>query len=400
MATDFEAEIRNSLKSLTSQVTALGNSTTVVERKAGSMSASVEAAFRRTNLQMKKAAEAGGSVGESVKKIGEAAQRAGGPLGEIVGKLTGGAGMSGGLASAAVAAGLLGLALRVGTAVIDARIESTKKLIAATKALSDVKEAAAKKVGEQGLGAAGSQGQSLALLNTRGGPDAINEANDIAATGVASASDVRAGVAASHLRRSRSVSETMRRAALQAAGQVSSSGEGGFAEAVNAILSSPQLLEKLVTEGADGVAARVVVGNRGQVPNGQNVRRARYDLANQNHRAAFGETTSNGAIAALAGIAGVNNQLDEVGQNAIADGSAMGAARSALSAAKSPESAGMVALFAKQQQADDELRLLIKTQGRIMGDLKDVLMLIGGEGSYRNQLRKKQVAEAGAVFGE
>ena len=60
----------------------------------------------------------------------------------------------------------------------------------------------------------------------------------------------------------------------------------------------------------------------------------------------------------------------------------------------------MVALFAKQQQADDELRQLIKSQGRIMADLKDVMMLVGGEGSFRNQLRKKQVAEAGAAFGE
>lgn len=400
MAADFEAEIKNSLRSLTAQVTALGNSTAVVDKKASSMSASVEAAFRRTNLQMKKAAEAGGSVGESIKKVGDAAKRAGGPLGEIMGKLTGGAGMTGGLASAAVAAGVFGLAMRVGTTVIDARVLSTKALIAATRELTAVKEAAAKKVGEQGLGAAGSQGQSLALLNTRGGPDAIIEANDIAATGVASASDVRAGVAASHLRRSRGVSETMRRTVLEAAGQVSSSGEGGFAEAVNAILSSPQLIEKLVSEGAEGVAARVVVGNRGQVPNGRNLGAARYDLANQHRLAVFGETASNRAVAALPGIAGVNNQLDEVGQNAIADGSAMGAARSALSAAKSPESAGMVALFAKQQQADDELRLLIKTQGRIMGDLKDVLMLIGGEGSFRNQLRKKQVAEAGAAFGE
>lgn len=400
MATDFEAEIRNSLKSLTSQVTALGNSTNVVERKAGSMSASVEAAFRRTNLQMKKAAEAGAEVGMSVKKIGEAAQRAGGPLGEIVGKLTGGAGMSGGLASAAVAAGVLGLAMRVGTTVIDARVQSTKQLIAVTRELTAVKEAAAKKVGEQGLGAAGSQGQSLALLNTRGGPDAINEANEIAATGVASASDVRAGVAASYLRRPRGVSQTMRRAALDAAGQVSSSGEGGFAEAVNAILSSPQLLEKLATEGAAGVAARVVVGNRGQVANGRNLGAARYDLANQRRLAVFGETASNRAVAALAEIQGVGNQAEQVGQDRIADGSALGAARSALSAAKSPESAGMVALFAKQQQADDEMRRLIKSQGRIMADLKDVMMLVGGEGSFRNQLRKKQVAEAGAAFGE
>jgi hypothetical protein len=60
----------------------------------------------------------------------------------------------------------------------------------------------------------------------------------------------------------------------------------------------------------------------------------------------------------------------------------------------------MVELFRAQQQSDADLRELIKAQGVIMSSIKDVMMLIGGQGSFDQQYRRTQEARAGATFGK
>lgn len=393
MAADFEAEIKNSLRSLAAQVTALGGVVNSSEAKVSKLGDSLKIAFKQGTDSLPGAKAKVDALGQSIQKAGQAAQRFGGPLGELIGRLTGGAGMAGGLGKVAVAAGALGFALKAGTAIIDARISRTQSLIKAQEELRQVMSKANSEISAQALGAASSQGGDLRQLFNRGNVEAVDTANRISASGIDTSSNIQKGVAKAYTLTGHNEKETT----IAAAQQLTNLGEMNFDEAVSSIMDDrPALKSMMATGGFKSGLTKFIAKKRGVARSGKNLAKISDELS-------FAENSANspeGLIAELNKTQGSLNGIARVGQNRLFSGEASGPAQSALSEAKSPESAGMLELFNRQMRADEDLRMLIKSQGPIMAGLKDALMLIGGEGSFRNQLRKKQVAEAGAAFGE
>lgn len=392
MAADFEAEIRNSLRALNSQVTALNASVDKLQSKGRSAGREVGDAFRRAAPEAAKAKAAVDGFGGTVKKTGEALTKMGGPLGELLGRLTGGAGLAGGLGRVAAAAAVFGLAMRAGNAVIEAQIDRTQKLIDAQKELRDVRASARAAEQQQALGAAGGQGNDLRQLFVRGNVEAIDTANRLAASGIGDASSIRKGVAQAYTLTGMNEKET----AIAAAQRIANMGDMPFDQAIGALVGDRASLKSMMRPGGFKAGLeRFILKQRGLSPTAANRAKIGDELT-------FSETSANeseGLIAELNKTQGSLNQIEKVGQDRVFLGQSSTAAAGQLAAARSPESAAMLELFNRQQQADADMRALIRAQGPIMAGIKDALMLIGGQGSFETQHRRQQDARAGATFG-
>lgn len=369
---EFEAEIRNGIRQLQSNVEGLTRSIGVANRGTK---------------------ELGKESNKAFKEAGEAVKRMGGPLGEAIAKIGGATGMRGGLAQVAAAALVAGIAFKAYNAVVDANIERTRKQIEAAHELEDAELSAAKSREQHGLAAVQSQGADLRRLVTRGGRKAVDEAEDISrdkTLGI-EAADARRGVANSftipaHLRDNRS-------ALIRVAKMVAASGESSFSEAIDQVLSSPELLARLRNGSDSDVARRVVVKRRGQIPTIANLDQAGQDITGRTAELRQGGQGLAGIIKEIIAIA---SGEDVTGRKEIEDGTAEIGTRKHAAAVADPKSAALVELSLKQSKVTEDLTKLATEQGRILGLLADVFQ---PGGSFQTQIDRLNSARGRAVAG-
>jgi hypothetical protein len=387
--TEFEAEIRNSLRALTSQVSALSAGLDKTKAAGKKMGDEVDSAFKKAKEASAAAKKKQDDFNKSILQTGQALQKMGGPLAGIVGQLTGGAGLPAGLARAAAGAALLGIAWKAFSAVSEMNLDRTKKLIEAQRELRDVSTGAAKSIKSQALGAVSSQGANLKTLAFRGGgEDYINLANNLAKRGVTSLDDAQKGmasIAGVSYGRNEEEKLVVRQRLREVGEQVALSGEGGFGETVDKIISDPVMMRRLANDGGQSVTERMIVRNRGQLETSGNLETVRNQLKKR------GSTPVEKIIKEVTGIQG---QTDVVKQGQITSGNAVGAATEELGSAKDPHSAAMVELFQKQMQADADLAKMAEQQGKVMGFMADIFK---PEGSFETQLKRLANARAGAL---
>lgn len=389
----FEAEIRNSLAMLASQVNALTNGMDNLQKKGKKAGDDIKDKFNEAAAAAKKAAEQQKQFDTTIQKVGSGLNKFGGPLGDLIGKLTGGAGMGGALATVATAAALAGFAMKAFNAVVDAQIDRVRRLSAAQRELITIKENARKTEQQQGTEGL-SQGERLRTLFNRGGEDAAIEANTIALQGFTTTEEAQSGIAQAFLTKDKKTRDLI----IKAATQVTRAGEGGFSDAIKTIQDDPVLLRRIQKGDVGDVSARVVAKNRNQLPSAGNLN----NIRNQLERGTFGQAESR-FIQQLETTQGLRNDVRIVEQDRVIDGSALSAAREDLARAKSPETAAILELFKKQQQADADMREQAKAQttilGRIHSTLQNIGALVGGPGDIENQRRRQVIAESNAALG-
>ncbi len=391
---DFEAEIRNSLRALNTQVTALSSNIDKLQGRGRVAGQEVSKAFQRTAVvaatakrEVAEAAKATGDWGTSLKSAGQALTKMGGPLGEVLGKLTGGAGLSGGLARAGVAAALFGLALKAGNAVMEASLDRTQKLIAAQREYGDIKREAVQTERQQALGAFNSQGDDLRRLFTRGNVEAIDEANRISKTGIDNAGSIRKGVAKAYTLTGFNEKETVIEAATQAAHM----GDMGFDEGVSALMQDRGLLQSMMAPGGfqQGME-RFILKGRGLPATAANRAKVADELTFSNAR------SHEGYYEQLNTTQGALNEVEKVGQDRFLMGGGAAAAKDALSRAAAPEGGALVDLARQQLREMTELKQLAEAQGKFYGFFADVFK---PGGSFETQIIRLNNARAGAQFG-
>lgn len=393
MSADFEAEIRNSLRALNSQVTALGSNIDKLQGKGRVAGQEVAKAFQKTAVtaamakrETAAAAKESANFGKSIKASGEALTKMGGPLGEILGKLTGGAGLSGGLARAGVAAALFGIALKAGNAVMEATLDRTQKLIAAQREYGDIKREAVQTERQQALGAFGSQGDDLRQLFTRGNVEAIDTANHLAKAGIDDAGSIRKGVAKAYTLTGFNEKETV----IEAAAQAAHMGDMGFDEGVSALMQDRGLLKSMMAPGGfkQGME-RFILKGRGLPATAANRAKVSDELTFSQSRA------REGYYAELNSTQGALNEVEKVGQDRFLMGGGAAAAKDALSRAAAPEGAALVDLARQQLREMSELKQLAAEQGKFYGFFADVFK---PGGSFETQMIRLNNARAGAQF--
>lgn len=389
MAADFEAEIKNSLRSLASQVTALGAVVNSSEAKVSKLGDSLQKAFKRGTQAIPVAKQQVDALGQSIQKAGQAAQRMGGPLGEIVGRLTGGAGMTGGLAKAAVAAGLLGLAMKAGTAVIDVRIIRIGLLIDAQKKLSDATAKANEEAKGQALGASASQGGNLRTLFSRGNIDAIDTANSLEKSGIDTTDNIQKGVAKAYTLTGHNQKETV----IAGAQHLANMGEMNFDQAVSALMADrPAIKSMMTTNGFKNGLVKFIAKNRG-------VSRSPENLSAISRQLDFSENNANspeGLIAELNKTQGTLNGINRIGQNRVFNGEASIAASDQLATALDPMSTQMLEVMRQHLASQQRLEKLAEQQNIFFRSWENMTNV---QGSYEVQRRRGENAFANAQFG-
>jgi hypothetical protein len=389
MSTAFEAEIRNSLGLLNSQVSVLTNGMEKLQKKGSDTGERLKKAFseaEKKQLEFEK----------SIQKTGQSLSKIGGPLGALASRLAGTVGLGGAYTAVGVAATAAGFAIKVANDLMEEQVQRVKRVIDVKKQLIEVNENARKAEQQQGLDAVSSQGNNLRLLEFRGGTGAVDRANDIAKTGVTSLDDAQKGVARAFGFRNRdgSINSTVRDNAIDAAKMVAGTGEAGFAETVNNILSDPRLVSLLQRSGGvEDVAQRSIVKARGLPETINNRASAMTDLS---------MIRLNKFTDRINATQRTQAQTAIIGQDRLVNGDAESASRQQMAETKDPKSALELQFYSRQMQIIEELSKQAKARDEKWFGLVGLLNRMTNH--YYNpeewEKREKMITLGTTLFGE
>lgn len=341
---------------------------------------------RQIGRSMEQAGVATGGAQQKLKAWSEALTRAGGPVGELAGRVGGGAGLAGGMGKAAIAIALVSTALRVLDAASARRIQRVRELIGAERELANARRAGIQAEGAQATAGLSQEGE-LRLLYSRGGPGAVQLADQIAQSGIGG-SEARRGVASAL-----TIADPRARAvALSAAQALARTGEMGFAAAVDQVAGNRALQRRFAgMQGDVGVDARsisdnaaaaagLVLGQTGRSMSGRQVQDAYM-------RAGF-----SGYLGQASAVRGVTAQTEVAQRGLVERGAAMAPAMQALWQAQDPIGEALRALQQQQAIAISQLERMERVEGGLTRWTRDMGMWLGGEGSAHQQRLRQQRA--------
>ena len=337
---------------------------------------------KQTNKTTKATKDLQSEIKKGYRESSAAVAKAGGPLGSIGGRVLGGMGMDGNIGRAAVGFGVLSLALSAWVKVNEVAVERTQKLIDARKQLNAAEDSADKIKDAQGISGAG-QASTIRGVLSQGGSFAAEMLKRIETSGL----QVGQGDAASGLA---SLFSALRGQGLDLNGK----------EARYAVENGLDLARR----GIPFSQAMAGLGD-GDLSNDKGVRRRAQRLYG-NSIGAYGDSAADAFNDALKNtwnsdyLRAADQTNADLGKlpgidrdSTITNG--VGAAKDQVAKASDPLSAAILTLFKQQQQQLAELAELSKTQGKLMSRYLDVF---GSGGSFDDQMKKLQIAQANALF--
>jgi hypothetical protein len=381
MSASFEAEVANNLRTIQSAVTALSARYTDLERRGTSAASKVAAELRKVGQSADQADRKAMSLQQRIQRLAAAGGKLGGPIGEGFGRMVGGFGMGG---AAGIGAGALGGLAVIGRVIgnIDREnLEHTREVVRLSQRRAQIERDAASTRRQQGVSAVQSQGDSLKLLMSRGDLDAVEWANRVANSGVATTANAQAGVAQAFSLPGMHHKE----AVMEAAYRVAATGEMDFAQAAQAASDPAMLARILRTGGVNDVASRLMVQARGQHLTPKNLTNARNDLDRTLN--STGDLFLGGILSTQSKL----NQVDQEGQRAILRGQATAGASEMLAQAVDPASAALLEVNREHNQKLEELSTLAKEQLTVVKWFRDSWFnrfVIGGERSEASKVNR------------
>lgn len=371
MASEFEAEIRNSMRSLQSAIEGVGKAqmkTTAEVARFGQVAGN---AFKKPKTDADLLEEAAKKQGKTWRELGHAIGKVGGPLGELAAKFGGGLGMEGGLSRIAVAATLVAVAMKAVSAVLTKQTRDAKDTAEAWQKMSEaIRDAEDKNQSASlsGLGAAGGRRK----VRATGGEEGIEQLDLLVKGGVVSEDEGAGGLSAIYGRFGRTAQA---RAAVNTARALAATGVP-FSHAA----------AELAKGGGDMTLPGVARQTAGQIFND-------YYGAVQggadNFNQAIQDTGGDQYLTAAARTQGVQAQTAAVRRGQVTAGESEGAARGELAAAKDPASAAVLKIFDAYQKEAALLAKMAELQGDLARKFQDLGVLFGGEGSATNQWERK-----------
>lgn len=342
MSTDIEANIN----------TRLGQTLAALDAVAQRMNR-IETATRQANraqVDYERAAQRSIGARKAAGDGAKALSQIGGPSGGIFGKIGAGIGLGGVFGPLAIGAAAAGVGFRLLSNILTEGVTRAEALVRAEQRLTD-----ARKAGEKNAAAVAISGLSqldaVRTLRARGGQDAVDAADSVAAGGFTSPADAQKGVASIYgSRRTRARAGQAIRVATLAA----QTGEVGFSEAAQFIADHPGLATSATAEASYAQAARTVRGATSRRYTTEQVRAAEIESINDPYLREGQKAT------------GVAAGIPQAGRRAVAAGAALDDATARLRDAQDPVGA---ALRAAAEVAGRELAVqeaTLKAQYRIV----------------------------------
>ncbi len=372
MASEFEAEIRNSMRALQSAIEGVGKAQMKTTAEVARFGQVAGGAFKKPKTDAELLEEAAKKQGKAWRELGHAISKVGGPIGELAAKFGGGMGMEGGLSRIAVAAVVVTVALKAVSAVLNKQTQDAKDAGDAWKKMTDAIEGAQEKGRSASLGGVGAAGGRRKVRAT-GGEEGIEQLDDLVSKGVVSEDEATAGLSAIYGRFGRTAQA---RAAVHTARALASTGVP-FSHAAS----------ELAKGGSDtslpGVgrqtAGRIFNDYYGAVQGGaDNFNQALYDTGGDKY------------LGQAAEVQGVQAQTAAVRRGQVTSGEALGVARDQLADAKNPAAAAIQKVYDAHVKEIELLQKLAELQSNAAANLKDLGVIFGGEGSFEYQRRRKE----------
>lgn len=351
MSGEFDAEVRNSLRALTAQVSALSKAQSRLESDTRRYGDTAAAAFRKGAGSVATATRNVDTLGQSVGRTSQAIGRMGGPLGSIISRLGGGAGLAGGLGAVGAAAAVAGIALSLFNRIVQKNLEDARAAAEAhvrmAKAMDQAGEAT-KRLAAAGLGQATARRSLLAV----GGEGAVRDADAVEKSGVASGEEAAQGVGAIYGAFGRFGKRAGNRAPALAIAADLAAGGMPYAEAAAAVAQVPgDLNNSDVARRAKGSIFASFSGVSGAHQGNLALGLAKESIARD---PLLGASRGTGQVRAL--TADIEEDL------AITAGSS--AARADLAAAASPTATAQAAGYNATQEQVEILRLIYEETKR------------------------------------
>ncbi|MES2340007.1 MAG: hypothetical protein V4537_18085 [Pseudomonadota bacterium] len=374
MASEFEAEIRNSMRSLQSAIEGVGKAQVKTTAEVARFGQVAGAAFRKPKSEAEQLEEAAKKQGKTWRELGHAIGKVGGPLGELAAKFGGGAGMEGGLSKIAIAAGLVGVALKAVSAVLNKQTQDAKDAADAWKKMSDAIEGAQEKGNAASLAGVGQAG-GRRKVRAIGGAGGIAELDDLTQNGGIGEDEATAGLSSIYGRFGRTNQAI---AAISTAKALAQTGVP-FSHAASELAKGGADLS--LPGVARQTAGRVFNDYYGAVQGGE-----------ANFNQALADTGGDQYLRRAASVQSVQGQTESVRRGQVTAGVAEGVARGQLSEAKNPAAAAVSKVFDAYQKEAALLAKVAELQSYIAGNFQDLGVLFGGKGSAANEAAGKDNA--------
>lgn len=370
MASEFEAEIRNSMRSLQSAIEGVGRAQVKTTAEVARFGQVAGQAFKKPKSDADLLEEAAKKQSKSWRELGHAISKVGGPLGELAAKFGGGFGMEGGLSKIAVAAAAVGLALKAVSFVLNKQTQDAKEAAEAWKKMTDAIEGAEEKGRAASLSGVGQAGGRRKVRAT-GGEEGIEQLDQLVKSGVVSEDEGTAGISAIYGRFGRTAQA---RAAVNTARALAQAGVP-FSHAASELAKGGS--DTSLPGVARQTAGRIFNDYYGAVQGGSD-----------NFNQALADTGGDQYLGQAAQVSGVQAQTAEFRRGQVTSGVAAGVARDQLTEAKNPAAAAIQKVFDAYQKEAALLAKMADLQSTIATNFKDMGVIFGGEGSFDYQLRK------------
>lgn len=381
---DLQSTLSMRLDGTLQPLDAMASKTTIVDKAVAKLHRTSRDYQQDAGKPFKLAGEHANRSGKDVQEFGHALARLRGPLGELAHRSTSGAGMEGTLGRVAVAAGLLGIAYGALNKVAEVRAERVRAAIDAEDRLAKAMESGAASARAHGLAGLGQDGVIRGVVGA-GGREAKRVAQTAAQEYGIGEDEAYRGVGATYSRKVQSPTERSR--IVSAAGEFAKAG-GSFEEGVRSILESPALLSRIRTPNYASDAISDVGSRLYQ----KHVTGSEIGASTDNLRYAQAQIASDPYLAKATEATRLKNQTADADRKQVINGEATAALRLALTEAVSPLAVELGKLGRERALQTEALTRLADSQGPLLRLIANLGMLIGGNGSSRNQLERFQGA--------
>jgi hypothetical protein len=377
VASEFEAEIRNSMRSLQSAIEGVGRAQVKTTAEVARFGQVAGQAFKKPKSDADLLEEAAKKQGKTWRELGHAISKVGGPLGELAAKFGGGFGMEGGLSKIAVAAAAVGLAIKAVSFVLNKNTQDAKEAAEAWKKMTDAIEGAEEKgraASLSGVGQAGGRRKVRAI----GGEEGIEQLDQLVKAGVVTEDEGTAGISAIYGRFGRTAQA---RAAVNTARALAQTGVP-FSHAASELAKGGS--DTALPGVARQTAGRIFNDYYGAVQGGSD-----------NFNQALVDTGGDKYIGNAARVSGVEAQTAEFRRGQVVSGEAETVARGQLADAKNPAAAAVLKVYDAYQKEAALLAKMAELQSNIAANFKDMGVMLGGDGSadYQGRAKDNRFAE-------
>lgn len=303
---DFEAEIRNSIKDLNTQVGSLVKGLTVAKSSVNEVGSAMRHHFNE-------AEQAARRSGHEIVEVGHALKGIGGPLGELAHAASNGFRFEGGLARVAIAAAAAGVAMNLFQEAVKRSDERMIQALESSKKLQDSIFNAKKKGEGETLGGAEHQANSLRDIAAAGGKNGIDRARGIAlSAGANDLNDANTGLADAYKGSFKFKTQHAWDNAIEAAMAARRIGKGSFTENIDAFMKNPALRAAAEKGNAADLTDRLIV-DHDQMP---------QTKRNRDKARGLFQGDANDVIGQVNGMGSQRVRMEIAAQDAIRDGSA------------------------------------------------------------------------------